>query len=284
MTEPFIGGIPITMLFLYFVAYSFLGWCIETTYCCICERRWVARGFLYGPICPIYGVGVLLMILFFSPLVDNLVIFYVTATLVMSTWEYFVGWFLEVTTHIKYWDYSDKPFNLKGRVCLQISLCWGILSYLTIFWIHPHVAALFARIPVWLRYSLSGSAVTLVLVDTVTTIRHLALTAKLMARLEAAKQELLLQGALAKAEVSDRLEAVGERLDAVRENERLASLRERYNTLLDLTERQSRRFRTRYSHMSSPQFALLLDEVGERGLELREKLRAVREARKREKK
>lgn len=284
MSEPMIGGIPITMLFLYFIAYSFLGWCVETTYCCICERRWVARGFLYGPICPIYGVGVLLMILFFAPLAGNLVVFYVTATVVMSAWEYLVGWFLETTTHIKYWDYSDKPFNLKGRVCLQISLCWGVLSYITIFWIHPQVAALFARIPIWLRYSLAGSVVTLLLVDTVTTIRHLALTASLMTKLEAAGQELKLQSSLARAEVSERLEGIGDRLeDAVRDKERTAALRAKYDNLLNLAEKQSRRFRNRYSRMSSPQFPQRLYEVSLRGTELRKKLRAVKEQRKKEK-
>lgn len=284
MAEPMIGGIPITMLFLYFIAYSFLGWCVETTYCCICERRWVARGFLYGPICPIYGVGVLLMILFFAPLAGNLVVFYVTATVVMSAWEYLVGWFLETTTHIKYWDYSDKPFNLKGRICLQISLCWGVLSYITIFWIHPQVVGIFARIPIWLRYSLAGSVMTLLLVDMVTTIRHLALTASLMTKLEAAGQELRLQRSLARAEVSEKLEDIGSRLeDAVRDNERVAALRAKYDDLLNRTEKQSRRFRNRYSRMSSPQFPQGLREVSQRGAELREKLRAVKEQRKQEK-
>lgn len=292
MSEPVIGGIPLTMLFLYFIAYAFLGWCVETTYCCICERRWVARGFLYGPICPIYGVGVLLMILFFAPLAGNLVVFYVTATVVMSAWEYLVGWFLETTTHIKYWDYSDKPFNLKGRICLQISLCWGVLSYITIFLIHPHIVSLFARIPVWQRYTLAGSVSTLLLVDVVTTIRHLALTAKLMAKLEVAGQELMLQSALAKAELGDRLDEMGDRLgdaledlndrvnDAVKDRETLAALKLKYDTLLDLAEKQSRRFRNRYSGMRSDLFSQRLSEVSRRGSELRERIQEARNERK----
>ncbi len=292
MAEPYIGGIPLTMLFLYFITYSFLGWCVETTYCCIGERRWVARGFLYGPICPIYGVGVLLMILFFAPLAGNLVLFYVTATVVMSAWEYLVGWFLETTTHIKYWDYSDKPFNIKGRVCLQISLCWGILSYITIFLIHPHIVSLFARIPVWLRYTLSGSVTTLLVVDMVTTIRHLTMTAKLMAKLEVAGQELKLQTALAKAELGDRLDEVSDKLgnvldgindkvsDTLSESEKLAALKVKYDTLLDLAETQSRRFRNRYARMRSDRFSQRLSDVSRRGNDLREKIRSAREVRK----
>lgn len=271
MSEPMIGGIPLTTLFLYFIAYSFLGWCVETIYCSTLERRWVARGFLYGPICPIYGVGALLMILFFAPLTGNLVIFYLTATVVMSAWEYFVGWLLETTTHIKYWDYSHKPFNLKGRICLQISLCWGVLSYVTIFLIHPHVSGWFARLPFWLRYTLSGSVTTLLAVDVITTIRQLAMTAKLITRLETAGQELKLQSALARADLGDRLE------DALRENERLRALRQRYDDLLDLAEAQTRRFRNRYSRMSSPNFAQDLRDISERGVRVRERLKALRE-------
>ncbi len=278
MTEPIIMGIPVTLLFLYFITYSFLGWCVETTYCCIAEKRWVARGFLFGPICPIYGVGVLLMILFFAPLAGNLVVFYVTATVVMSAWEYFVGWFLETATKIKYWDYSHKPFNIKGRVCLQISLCWGILSYITIFFIHPHVAGLYAHIPTWIRYSLFGAVFTLLVVDTVTTVRQLALTTQFMNKLEAAGQELKLQTSLARAQVSDRLDDLGDRIeDAVRESERLSALKERYDILLDMAEQQSRRFRNRYSHMRSEKFDQRFGEVSTRGQDLRVKLRAARE-------
>ena len=278
MAEPLIGGIPLTTLFLYFISYSFLGWCVETAYCSILEHRWVPRGFLYGPICPIYGVGALLMILFFSPLTNDLPLFYIAATVVMSAWEYFVGWLLETTTHIKYWDYSNKPFNLKGRICLQISLCWGVLSYITIFVIHPNVVSWFDRIPFWLRYTLSGSVTTLLLVDVITTIRHLAMTAQLMTKLEAAGQEFRLQSALARAELEDRLEELGDRLeDALRDNERLRALKQRHEDLLDLAEEQTRRFRNRYSHMTSPRFTQNLSDITQRGARVREKLKALRE-------
>jgi len=109
------------LLWIFFV-YAFLGWCMETVYCSILERKLVPRGFLLGPICPIYGVGVLMMICWFAPFMGNPLLFYVVATVCMSAWEYFVGWVLEVTTHIKYWDYSMYRFNLKGRICLWVCL------------------------------------------------------------------------------------------------------------------------------------------------------------------
>lgn len=131
--EPVFFGFPLHLLALYFLIYSCLGWIMETCYCSLTERRFMIRGFLYGPVCPIYGVGVLMMICCFAPFQSNPLIFYGMATLCMSAWEYFVGWFLETTTHIKYWDYSMFRFNLHGRICLWVCLMWGLLAYLVIF-------------------------------------------------------------------------------------------------------------------------------------------------------
>ncbi len=231
-------GYSILDLFLYFVFYSFLGWVMETCYCSLCERRLVPRGFLYGPICPIYGTGVLLMILFFTPLKQNLVLFYVVAVVVMSSWEYFVAWLLETTTHIKYWDYSHFRFNLKGRICLWVALVWGVLSYVVIFFIHPPVEARFQTIPPWLKYSLGGTLLAVLVLDAVFTIRHLALVSKLVVGVTSLGEELQLQLSLGKAELTDMLE------------DKSAALRQRYSAEIAQLERYSRRFRSRYSKMS----------------------------------
>lgn len=291
MEVPTLMRQPITLLFLYFIFYSFCGWLWETCYCSIKERHYVPRGFLYGPVCPIYGVGFLLMVLFFAPFKDNLVVFYFVAVIVMTAWEYFVGWFLETTTHIKYWDYSDRRFNIKGRVCLEVSLFWGIMSYVAVFLIHPPVARLFARMPDWLQYTACGACLSLLLVDTVTTIRKLALVTKAMDRLQTAGDELRLQMALARADLGDNLEIVGEelrsRLDDVRENlspanaQRLDRLMTDYDELLARAERMSRRFRNRYRHMTSRRYAL--DDVRAYGRQWRASIQAAKAARKAEK-
>ena len=229
---------PIYDLFLYFIFYSFLGWGMETCYCSICERRLVPRGFLYGPICPIYGAGVLLMILFFTPLKRNLVLFYVTAVVVMSSWEYFVAWLLETATHVKYWDYSHFPFNLKGRICLWVALVWGILSYVVIFYIHPPIDARFDLIPLVLKYTLCGVLLIVLLTDATFTIHHLALVSKLVVGVTALNEELQVQLSLGKADLADKLEPKAE------------AVRQKYYTEIAKLERISRRFRSRYSRMS----------------------------------
>lgn len=291
MSEPILFGIPITHVFLYFIFYSFLGWVMETIYCSVLEKRLVPRGFLLGPVCPIYGVGVLIMVFFFSRFTYNVVLFYAIATVVMSTWEYFVGWLLEATTHMKYWDYSRHRFNLSGRISLFISLWWGVLAYLTIYFIHPAVVHLFEQIPVWLRYTFSGSLGTLLLVDAITTIRKLTLTTRLLEKLEVVSGEIRLQAALGKAELGERVESAMEslppelleRLDTARENasrnldEVVERLREKRMELIGQAERYSRRFRSRYSMVASKRFAPSLSDVKAAGEALRQRLKAAKE-------
>ncbi|MBP1736860.1 MAG: rane protein [Oscillospiraceae bacterium] len=290
MTEPLLFGYPLTVLFLFFLFYSLAGWMMETIYCSILERRFVVRGFLYGPICPIYGVGVLLMVLFFKPFMDYPVLFYLVAVVVMSAWEYFVGWFLETTTHIKYWDYSHFPFNIKGRICLWVCLTWGILSYLMLYVVHPHVEHLANFLPEQFRWIASGVLGVLLITDAVTTIRKLALMSRLMNRLEQASGELQIQVALGKAELSEFLDSakdnLADRLAAAAPDgvvETAEQIRAKYNELLRAAVRQSSRFRNRYRDMISVRHPYRLEDVKAAGNLLRERLQAANQARKEEK-
>lgn len=323
MKELTLLGHPISVLLLYFVIYSFAGWLMETVYCSILEKRFVARGFLHGPLCPIYGVGVLLMVLFFKPLAGNLVVFYLVSTVTMSAWEYFVGWFLEVTTHMKYWDYSMYRFNLKGRICLWVSLVWGALSYVCIFWLHPPVAYAVGLIPALARQILALVLLGAIIADAVATIRELALMTKALEKLQAAGGELQLQMALGRAELNDKLqemkESASERLGGWKESagEKLSGLKEdlsgareafaaaiqssredearvgglsdsiqsKYADLVANAEKRSRRFRSKYRHLSAPKVEKNLDKtlreiLRQRTQQVREEKKAKHQAKK----
>ncbi|MCD8050998.1 MAG: hypothetical protein LUE89_04880 [Clostridiales bacterium] len=190
MQEPLLFGTPLTLAFLYFVWYSVLGWAMETTYCSIGQKHFVNRGFLHGPFCPIYGVGALLMVLGLSHFMGNIPLFLAASIVTMSAWEYFVGWVLETTTHIKYWDYSNEKYNLKGRICLRNSLIWGLVSYVALYWIHPQTVRLFSGLSSTARWVLTGVLAAVLLTDTVTTIRSLALTTMFLNRAEATRLEM----------------------------------------------------------------------------------------------
>ena len=273
MTEPAVFGLPLHLMFLYFLLYSCLGWALETTYCSLTERRFVVRGFLYGPVCPIYGVGVLMMICWFTPLTGSPPVFYLVATLCMSAWEYFVGWFLEATTHIKYWDYSMFPLNLHGRICLWVCLMWGGLAYAVIFWIHPYLSSTLLMAPLGARRWAAGVLFALFLADAAFTIRDLALMSRLLGRLSQAGDDLRAQLSLGRAQLLSLLDTAPGTLDDAAER-----LRGRYEELLAKAERRTRRFLTRYSHMSSQSWADTLAMVRAAGARFRSRLPGRAEA------
>ena len=132
-------GFTLNQLFFYFIIYSVMGWIMETILCSYNEKKFVNRGYLSGPYCPIYGVGMCLIILTLSSYQDRLTDLFLGGILVASTLEYFTGWLMEKLFHTKWWDYSDKKFNLHGRICLQISLAWGVLSLVIIKVVQPFV-------------------------------------------------------------------------------------------------------------------------------------------------
>lgn len=132
--------IYITKIIMYFIVYSFLGWVMESVLKTVTQKKLVNSGFLYGPFCPIYGFGAIIMFLFLKDFKDNIILLFLIGFFVLSLWEYLVGWLLEKMFNAKYWDYSNKKFNIKGRVCLLNSLFWGILGVVFITYMHPFIS------------------------------------------------------------------------------------------------------------------------------------------------
>lgn len=124
-------------LLLSFFVYGFLGWCTEVVYAAMKEGKFVNRGFLNGPICPIYGIGVCVVVQFLAPFKSNLFILYVMSVIVVTALEWLTGFLLEKFFHNKWWDYSQMPLNLNGYVCLLFSVIWGIACVLIVKFIDP---------------------------------------------------------------------------------------------------------------------------------------------------
>ena len=163
-------NLNIESLWMYFLIYSIAGWLLESVYRSFCEKRIVNSGFLNGPLCPIYGVGAIIMLLFLRYFRNNIVLLFIISFLVFSAWEYIVGVFLEKIFKTKYWDYSDQKFNLKGRICLFNSVCWGILGVIFIHFIHPFVVNILQSVnPIILKIIFITISV-IFMVDTVISI------------------------------------------------------------------------------------------------------------------
>ena len=113
-------------LLCFFVIYSVLGWCLEVCFCTINTGQFVNRGFLNGPVCPIYGFGMVIVLVALTPLAHSLPVLFVGGALLTSALELAAGWILKKVFHTSWWDYSDVPFNLGGYICLKFSLAWGV--------------------------------------------------------------------------------------------------------------------------------------------------------------
>lgn len=124
-------------IILCFFVYGFVGWCTEVAFSAVKRRKFVNRGFLNGPICPIYGFGILSVILILADYQDNIIKLYCMSAIVVTLLEWVTGVVLEKLFHHKWWDYSNEPFNIQGHICLPFSLAWGIACVIVIRYVHP---------------------------------------------------------------------------------------------------------------------------------------------------
>ncbi len=130
-----------------FFLYAFLGWCSEVVFAAVKTGKFVNRGYLLGPVCPIYGMGVALVLWALAPLEGNLLVLYFGSVLITSALEFLLGWISEKLLHQRLWDYSNMPFNICGHVCLAFSLVWGFACLLVVRVFHPVLMGLVALIP-----------------------------------------------------------------------------------------------------------------------------------------
>ena len=125
---------------LLFFFYSTAGWCVESLYCSIGEKRLINRGFLTGPMCPIYGVGALVMTVFlYNPYKDKPLMVFLLGMIMCDIVEYFTSWIMETLFQARWWDYTYEFMNIKGRICLKHTVYWGIGSVFFVYLIHPGI-------------------------------------------------------------------------------------------------------------------------------------------------
>ena len=159
-------------IIFYFIIYSFLGWCLESIYKTIIFKKPTNSGFLYGPFCPMYGIGAVMMIAL-SKLSDNIIIIFLLSFVVFSIWEYIVAVILEKCFKTKYWDYSELKFNIKGRICLKNSIYWGLLGVILIYVIQPIIETLTNLMPEQILLYINASLCIIISIDTIITITKL---------------------------------------------------------------------------------------------------------------
>ena len=152
---------------LLFFFYCFCGWVWESCYVSAKQRHWVNRGFLHGPLLPIYGSGAIIILFATLPVADNFWLVYFLGMLAATALEYVVGAVMEQLFKVRYWDYTKQPFNLHGYICLTSSIAWGFFSDLLIYVIHPPIDKLLHKLPALLVNPLAAVIAVLFIMDTV---------------------------------------------------------------------------------------------------------------------
>lgn len=139
-----IAGVEFYHIINWFYIYSFLGWLWESCYVSIKNKKLVNRGFVTGPFCTIYGYGAVLVYLCLLAVSDNPILIFLGGAIVASVIEYVTAAIMETLFHTTWWDYSKFPLNLKGRICLTVSLGWGVFSLALFKILQPLVSGIVA--------------------------------------------------------------------------------------------------------------------------------------------
>lgn len=171
-------------ILFYFITYAFIGWLLEVLYAYKNNHKFINRGFLHGPICPIYGFGATLIVLILNGAKNNIFLLFIYGTILTTLLEYITAVILENAFKTKWWDYSDNSFNFQGRVCPLFSLIWGIASVIVIKIVQPIVALLISKIPFNIGIFIYYIIIISVFVDLFFTISSLINIKNLMKKIK----------------------------------------------------------------------------------------------------
>ena len=163
-------GNTVFELYYYFLWWSVFGWFLEVVDRTLETGGFENRGFLNGPICPIYGFGVIIITHVLAPLKGHFLILYVLSTIICTSFELFVGVLMEKLFHAKWWDYSEEKFNYRGFICLRISLLWGVGSVLVICVMQPLIEKVVAKIPYLGGNIFAAVIMVVIIIDIIATL------------------------------------------------------------------------------------------------------------------
>ena len=152
-------------LFLLFLIYSFIGWIVEVILAYFTHKKFINRGFLIGPYCPIYGVGVLLIVWLLKRYTDSILVLFILAMVLCMALEYMTSFVMEKLFNTRWWDYSDMRFNINGRICLETAIPFGIGGLVIMYLVNPLFEGILNMLSVKVVIILGSILLTLFLID-----------------------------------------------------------------------------------------------------------------------
>lgn len=235
----------------FFFIYCFLGWCFESLYVSIKSKHPVNRGFMRGPLLPIYGTGAITILFVALPFREIPVLVYITGMIAATLLEYVVGVAMEALFKVRYWDYSNQKFNFQGHICLSSSIVWGFFSVALVYGMHKPFEKFVLGLPysvlstITLLISVVAAADFMVSLKTALDIRDLIIQAeKMRDDLNRMKRRIEIIDTFTRAELESRREQLLDHLEETME-ERFGvevDLKERFGVEIDLKADLKERF------------------------------------------
>lgn len=214
---------------LLFFIYSFLGWCVEVAFVAVTAGKVTNRGFLNGPVCPIYGCGMIGVLLALLPVEKNIWLLFLGGMVICSAVELFGGWILDKIFHMRWWDYSDEKFNIGGYVCLAFSFMWGMAVVFAVKFVHHPIMAVVKKIPFQIQVIIVVVCGVVFVVDMIVILKNLIGINKSLGQLDKLAESLHTVGDQLKDVVGNSAITVAEKAEEGMEilDEKTADSRER---------------------------------------------------------
>lgn len=246
-----------------FFIYGFLGWCSEVAFAAVKDRKFVNRGFLSGTICPVYGVGVTMIVFLTQTLENRPLPLFVVSAIVVSALEWFTGFLLEKLFHHKWWDYSRMPLNLNGYICLPFSILWGAVCVLIVRFVHPLLHKLYGFLPKWLGITILVVLCGVLLADICVTVSGILKLNRKLEHMEEITKELHRISEQIGENIYENMMDGLERHDRVKQRTaaKAEELRQKYEQLLNNPSRFDRRILRAFPTMESRRHKELLEEL-----------------------
>lgn len=233
-TIPFIE-FSLYQMFHIFMFWAFIGWGIEVCWMTLETGEYQNRGFLNMPICPIYGFGVIMVVVFFRPIAHTFIPLFFVTSILCTTFELLVGLGMEKMFNARWWDYSHEKFNYKGYICLKISILWGLGCVIVVRIVQPTVEKLIDLIPVKVGLGLIVLWSVLIVIDLISSICAVNKLNNRLKQLDEISKIMLLSAV-----------KIGENLS----NETL-EIKEKYDRMIEVKDAKTQEWRERYERYIS---------------------------------
>lgn len=229
-------------MFHMFIFWSFIGWCIEVCDMTLETGEYQNRGFLNMPICPIYGFGVLMVVIFFRPIAHTFFPLFFATMILCTAFELLIGLGMEKLFGARWWDYSNKKFNYKGYICPEISILWGLGCVIVVRIVHPTVEKIVDLIPVKIGLALIVIWSVLIVIDLISSICAVNKLNNRLKQIDEISKIMLLSAVKLGGNLADKTLETKERYDRFMEaaDAKTHHLKEKYEQIISSKDGESR--------------------------------------------